>query len=270
MIELYSGTPGSGKSLHTAKDIRDRLRMRKCVVIGNFYINVKKISKCKGTYIYVSNDRLTPDRLLRFARHYAQHLGRRLKEGELLLLIDEAQLLFNSREWQNIGRQGWLSFFSQHRHYGYDVILAAQFDRMLDRQVRGLIEYETIHRKVSRAGKIGFVVGLFCGNNLYIAVQQWYPLKEKVGSNFFVGNKKLFDIYDSYNHFDGFDVKPAKKAAAAATKQRGQTTNGFKGLDILRDRQRTSETGGDGTGDVPGSLPEVVPNEAADNQKPEL
>ena len=271
MIKLYSGTPGSGKSLHTAKGIWDSLRMRKCVVIGNFYVNTKKIPKCKGTYLYVPNDRLTPDRLRHFSVRYAHYLGReRLKEGELLLLIDEAQLLFNSREWQNIGRLGWLSFFSQHRHYGYDVILMAQFDRMLDRQVRGLIEYETIHRKVSRAGKIGFVVGLLCGNQLYIAVEQWYPLKEKVGSNFFVGNKKLFDIYDSYNHFDGFDVKPAKKATTVNQKQRGQTTNGFTGLDSLRAGQRTGEVGSDGTGDLPGSVPEVVPDEAADNQEPEL
>ncbi len=29
--------------------------------------------------------------------------------------------MFNSRKWQNISRQGWLSFFSQHRHYGYPI-----------------------------------------------------------------------------------------------------------------------------------------------------
>ena len=133
---------------------------------------------------------------------FSRHLGRRLKEGEILLLIDEAQLLFNSREWQNISRQGWLSFFSQHRHYGYDVILVAQFDRMLDRQVRCLIEYEEVHRKVSRFGYIGFFVGLFTGDNLYVAVKRWYPIKERVEGNLFVGSKKLFAIYDSYNHFD--------------------------------------------------------------------
>jgi hypothetical protein len=52
---------------------------------------------------------------------FSRRLGRRLKEGEILLLIDEAQLMFNSRKWQNISRQGWLSFFSQHRHYGYPI-----------------------------------------------------------------------------------------------------------------------------------------------------
>lgn len=202
MIELYSGTPGSGKSLHTAKEIRTRLRMFKRVIIGNFYVNTKAIRRCKGTYLFVTNDRLTPDRLLEFSRKLSRHLKRRLKEGEILLIIDEAQLLFNSREWQNISRQGWLSFFTQHRHYGYDVILAAQFDRMLDRQIRCLIEYEEIHRKVSNFGFIGFFVGLFTGNNMYVAVKHWYPIRERIEGNFFFGSKKLFAIYDSYNHFD--------------------------------------------------------------------
>lgn len=202
MIELYSGTPGSGKSLHTAKEIRTRLRMHKRIIIGNFYVNMNVVRHRKGTYLYVPNDRLLPERLLQFSRRLSHHLGRRLKEGELLLIIDEAQLLFNSREWQQVSRNGWLSFFSQHRHYGYDIILAAQFDRMLDRQIRSLIEYEIIHRKVSRFGYIGFFVGLLTGNNLYIAVKRWYPIKERVDSDLFVGHRKLFELYDSYNHFD--------------------------------------------------------------------
>lgn len=202
MIELYSGTPGSGKSLHMAKEIRSRLRAKKRFVIGNFFVNTKAIPKRKGDYILVMNDRLTPERLLRFSRKLSRHLGRRLKEGEILLIIDEAQLLFNAREWQNISRNGWLSFFSQHRHYGYDIILAAQFDRMLDRQVRSLLEYETIHRKVSRFGAIGLIVGLFTKGNLYVAVQKWYPIKEKIDVDIFIGTHRIFDIYDSYNHFD--------------------------------------------------------------------
>lgn len=201
MIELYSGTPGSGKSLHTAKEIRSRLRMHKRVIIGNFHIDTKIIKRCKGTYIFVPNDRLRPERLLQFSRRLSGHLGRRLKEGEILLVIDEAQLLFNSREWQNMGRSGWLSFFSQHRHYGYDVILAAQFDRMLDRQIRSLIEYEHIHRKVNRFGYAGFFIGLFTGNNLYAAIKYWYPVKERVEANFFFGSRSLFAMYDSYGHF---------------------------------------------------------------------
>lgn len=202
MIELYSGTPGSGKSLHISKEIRTRLQTPDKVIIGNFYINTKAIPKLKSSYIYVANDRLTPNRLLQFARRLSQHIGRRLKEDELWLVIDEAQLLFNSREWQNLAKSGWLSFFSQHRHYGFKVILIAQFDRMLDRQVRSLIEYEIVHRKVSRAGTMGFFLGLLFGGNLYVAVTRWYPMRERLQGDFFIGTKRVFDIYDSYNHFE--------------------------------------------------------------------
>lgn len=202
MITLYSGTPGSGKSLHAARDIRDRLRSRKCVVIGNFFVNVKNIPKRKGTYIFVENYRFTPERLLLFSRRYANHLGRRLREGEIVVFIDEAQLFFNSREWQSLGRKGWMSFFTQHRHYGYDVFLMAQFDRMLDRQIRGLLEYEVKHRKINRAGKLGKLIGLLFMNNLFVAITFWYPIKEKTDSVFFLGSNKLYAIYDSYNHFE--------------------------------------------------------------------
>ena len=155
MISLYSGTPGSGKSCHAAREIALRLQRKDSVVIGNFYFNTKAVKKCKGVYLYVPNHRLDPDKLLRFSRRLSKHLGRRLREGEVKIYIDEAQLLFNSREYASPDRRAWLSFFSQHRHYGYDVILLAQFDRMLDRQIRGLIEYDFVHRKISNAGKIG-------------------------------------------------------------------------------------------------------------------
>ena len=39
MIMLYSGTPGSGKSLHTARDIRDSLGAKRRPVIANFDVN---------------------------------------------------------------------------------------------------------------------------------------------------------------------------------------------------------------------------------------
>lgn len=204
MISLYSGTPGSGKSLHTAKDIRDRLQTKNCITLGNFYINARTVKpkKRRGTYIFVENYRLTPQRLIDFSRRLSRHLGRRLKEGELMLYIDEAQLLFNSRDWQTKERQSWLSFFTQHRHFGYDIVLISQFDRMLDRQIRGLIEYDFVHRKISRAGRFGAFLGFITGGNLFVTIKFWYPIHEKVSSEFFLGNKKLYDLYDSYNCFD--------------------------------------------------------------------
>lgn len=200
MIYLYSGTPGSGKSLHLSEKIYYRIKYNK-PVIANFYYNTDLIrSKKKGAFVQIENHELRPDFLINYALEHFK--GKKIKEGSLLLVIDECQLLFNARDWQQSGRNEWLSFFSQHRKFGYDIVLVAQFDRMIDRQIRSLVEYEYVHRKVSNYGSAGKVISLFALGNLFVCVKVWYPMKEKVGSEFFIGRKKYFEVYDSYNIFN--------------------------------------------------------------------
>lgn len=199
MICLYSGTPGSGKSLHTAANIKARLAFGK-PVLCNFPVDLDRV-KHPDLFTYIPNDELNPAALVEFSRAYFD--GRRVKEEEIFLIIDEAQLLFNAREWQAVNASGWISFFTQHRKYGYHVILIAQFDRMIDRQIRSLIEYEFIHRKVSNFGLFGKIMSMFALGKLFVAVQMWYPLKEKVGSEFFVARPGLYRLYDTYADFGG-------------------------------------------------------------------
>ena len=85
---------------------------------------------------------------------------------------------------------------------GYEIVLVAQFDRMLDRQIRSLIEYEWVHRKVSNFGVQGKILSLFCGGKLFVAVKVWYPMKEKVGSEFYIYRHKYADIYNTYALFN--------------------------------------------------------------------
>lgn len=206
MIKLYSGTPGSGKSLHLARQLYYRIKNSKGVTIGNFPLNVDNIKGHKhGTYLCIDNLRLTPERLVRFSEHYRRHYGK-VKESTFLLVVDESQILFNAREWQMSGRASWLSFFTQHRKLGFDIVLVAQFDRMLDRQIRSLLEYEWIHRKISNYGIIGKVLSLFCGGSLFVCVKVWYPMKEKVGSEFFIYHRKYSRIYDTYTMFSAPEI----------------------------------------------------------------
>lgn len=198
MIYLYSGTPGSGKSLHTASVIYWSLK-RGLPVIANFGFNLSKIKHRKGEFIERDNETLTPAFLINYARDYFH--GKPIKEGTILLVIDECQLLFNAREWNITGRAEWLSFFTQHRKFGYDIILVAQFDRMIDRQIRSLIEYEQVHRKVSNYGLKGKFLSIVMGGNLFVAVKVWYPMKERVGSEFFHARKKYYSLYDTYSMF---------------------------------------------------------------------
>lgn len=199
VLKLYSGTPGSGKSLDVARKIYHALRYGR-PVIANFDINTSLIPKCCGTFISIDSYDLNPTVL----RNYADVLfsKTKFKEDYILLVIDEAQILFNSRAWNSKGRDDWIRFFSNHRKYGYEIVLIAQFDKMLDRQIRSLLEYEYIHRKVSNFGTKGKIMSLCAGGNLFVCVKFWYPIKEKTDSEFFKAKKKYYQIYDTYNRFD--------------------------------------------------------------------
>ena len=82
---------------------------------------------------------------------------------------------------------------------------------MLDRQIRGLIEYDFVHRKISNAGKIGAVLGFLSRGNMFVCIKKWYPMKQTVDSNFFWAKKSVYELYDSYNHFELIDEKANKK-----------------------------------------------------------
>lgn len=200
MIFLYSGTPGSGKSLHTARTIYYHLAFNK-PVIANFEIDVTKV-KNSHLFTYVDNENLTPDYLINYFNQYREEVGKELKEGHILLVIDECQLMFNSRDWSKAGRNDWNAFFTQHRKYRFDIILVAQFDRMIDRQIRSLIEYEQVHRKVSNFGWKGRLLSiLMLSPALFCSVKVWYPMKEKVSSDFFKASKKYYQLYNTYGTF---------------------------------------------------------------------
>lgn len=207
MISLYSGTPGAGKSLHLASRLLNWMKYKNAPIIGNFQTDFSCIQNPKGHYLYIDNSDLTVERLINFSKNYSDYVGRRVKEGEILLVIDECQIMFNARDWGQKNRAAWCAFFTQHRKLGYEVILVAQFDRMLDRQIRSLIEYEWIHRKVSNFGVAGKIFSLLFGGKLFVAVKVWYPMKQKVGSEFFMFKKRYSGIYDTYALFSAPDQK---------------------------------------------------------------
>jgi len=206
MIWLYTGTPGSGKSIHAAKDIYWKLRKHDWV-IANFDINSDYFVKGnkniqKGIFIERPNWKINAQWLIDFSRSYFKKDKRgRTIEGQALLVIDECQRLFDSRDWQAQGRREWIKFFTQHRKLGYNIILITQHDRFIDRQIRGLVEYEVLHRKLNNFKFIGKVVGRLMGGSAFIAITTWYGAREKISSEVFAG-KKYYEFYDSYKMFD--------------------------------------------------------------------
>lgn len=194
MIYLFTGTPGSGKSLHLAKLILFRLnhKLKNRRVIANFEID-EKFNK-KGEFVYIDNLDLTPDKLIKYSyENFKPGI-----ENQCMLCIDECQILFNSRDWQKMkNRMDWIKFFTQHRKLGYDIYLITQQDRLIDRQIRNLAEYEVKHRKVNN-----FKIGRLLPMSTFVAITYWYGVNEKLDTEFFTYKKKYGNLYNSYKIFD--------------------------------------------------------------------
>ncbi len=206
MIYLYSGTPGSGKSLHMARMIFLLLKHSDCLVIGNFFIKKEYFTDEQfSRFIYVSNENMNPDNLINIALDYwSTHKAKNYRDAEqkIRLFIDEAQILFNARDWQKNFKDGWTTFFSVHRHYGFEIVLCTQMDTNLDKQVRAVIETQCIHRKVENIGLGGKFISFLCGGGLFYTVVRWYPMHEKVDGYFFKYRKKHGDLYDTHALFN--------------------------------------------------------------------
>lgn len=187
-------------------------------VIANFPVNTKYLKRrknLKDVFLYWNNEQMTPSNLMEFAKE--NHKAG--KEGQTLIIIDEAQVIFNSRSFTDKGRNEWCKFFQLHRHYGFNVILATQNDRMIDRQIRCLCEYEFVHRKVNNFGIGGVIVGVLAMGTVFSCTEHWYGAREKLGTTFFKGKKKLYRLYDSYIDFNDSGTAEVKELQPAEKKE---------------------------------------------------
>lgn len=221
-VDLYSGTPGSGKSLRTAYKLIDYIKMGRRVIanfeIDESYFNkYRKKGKRLGEFTYCDNSSLSVPYLKDFAKKY----HRPFKEHETLLIIDECAAMFNSRTYGRTDRMDWIDFFRLHRKLGYDVILISQSDRLIDRQIRAFIEMEYKHRAMKHYKTFGWILSLLCGGLFYVS-ENWYGMNTKTDGNLFLLNRKKAKIYDTFKIFDLEDNKNDK--GKTAVRSRGETT----------------------------------------------
>lgn len=197
-IWLYTGTPGSGKSYHAARQIVHRLRLGGGL-IANFPVNEDYVKKRKTRVEYWDNSELSAERLVAYALDHHK-IG---KEGQCLVIIDECQIIFNCRDFGRKDRNAWVQLFAQHRKLGYDFILITQSDRMIDKQIRCLVETEVKHRKLNNYGFGGMMLSLLTLNSTWFcAIDYWYGgNKLKLSQSMFRYQKRYEKVYDSYRLF---------------------------------------------------------------------
>lgn len=237
MIYFYTGTPGSGKSLHMASVIYDAILKGKNV-IANFEINEHYFDKVRhpeklGKFIYVNNREwmenayttrqaydpvretyfrgVVPenhytyfDGLYSFALQFHKRDKKgNIKLGQTLVVLDECQELLNNRTWARKDRAEWIAFFREHRKYGFEVYLISQDDKVIDKQVRNVLQYKVEHRSVKNYKLGGKLLALLNGGQLFVWIMSNYQIRGRDGrlcSEFYNG-RKFYDFYDSFQTF---------------------------------------------------------------------
>lgn len=205
MISIYSGTVGSSKSYHATHLGLQWLDGGRHVV-ANFPIlpprnmHTKRQRerwerKSKRWHFY---DAITIQILIALSIEN----GWFGKESQCLVLIDEAGVLFNSRDWQTEAktRTAWIKFLSQSRKFGFDLVFVAQSDKMIDKQIRGLVEYDVRHFKLNNSFFLGwlslFKISIFMYN------YKWYQTKLNGNKRFAIYNKSVANRYDTMRTFN--------------------------------------------------------------------
>lgn len=209
VISLYSGTVGSGKSFH-AVELGLQWVSRGKYVIANYPIKVpdgkwyyKRFNVIRKYYNnqnknWIFNDEISVPYLI----SKSIEMGWIGKESQCMLQIDEAGIPFNSRSWavDQEKRNGWIKFFSLSRKLGYDVVLVAQHNRMLDRQIRDLLEYDVQHLKANNSFFLRFLSAFKI--TLFMYVYRWHGTKVKANLRFGRYKKSIANRYDTMRLFN--------------------------------------------------------------------
>lgn len=201
-VELMTGTPGSGKSLHAVNLIRHALNQGK-LVIANF--EIPPDAPCDHTgFVYIPNSKLHPDLVVQMIDIWLSG-GRRAFEGCVLLVIDECSIIFNSRRWSSKSRMPWLEFMSQSRKHFCRVVLIAQGAKMIDTQFRNLVDLEIQHYAVNSFGNWAWLLTLPLGGRLFLCREYQFQAKELLSTYLFRGSRKDCEMYDTHAIFARVD-----------------------------------------------------------------
>jgi zona occludens toxin (predicted ATPase) len=159
MVIVFSGKPGSGKTLSAVRYI------------------VKDKRKTVFTNVKVE---IPGKRIIRILPSSLEDL-KKLRDG--IVFIDEANMVFSSRFWSRIPKD-IIQFWAMHRKRGVDLVLTSHSLKRIDIILRELVSYEVRCKN------------LF---NSLVVVNNWYDVDygDRVKTSVFFG-PRYYKYYDTF------------------------------------------------------------------------
>lgn len=218
-IEMFVGTPGSGKSYHILEEIIEWLDKGKHV-IANFPLNFTPKMIRDGwsdRFMYIPDEYLmgengmallwkisneevfSEDNLFEKKPRFFER-----GESQCLVCIDESGNYFPPHLSTSPVQVLWGLFFRQHRKMGYDFILCSQGNRDINRTIQACVEYEIAHRKANRVFPFKYLPF-----TIFFYVRYWKAdhKRQLLNSTSSIFVKKFAKLYNTHMMFGGFDKK---------------------------------------------------------------
>jgi len=196
MIMHFEGTPGSGKTYEAVEKIVQNLKKKRRV-----YTNIDglDLGPCREMIKNLTGlgDHELPDFLHHLENEKVQAFWEYVEPGSLIV-IDEAQNHFNSRDWQSEANRRFGAWASTHRHYGFDLVLITQRIERIDSAVRTLAEWTYRYRKMNFFGSAiqnKYIRYAYAGDDTG---------GESLSKKIMTYKKEIFACYKSYQ---GKDIK---------------------------------------------------------------
>jgi len=192
MIECYEGRLGGGKTISAVLRMLDAW-CAGATVFSNVAIKWEEVKKYVRQHWRMELD----DRQFQFLDDEKIHNFHRFTPSNSLVVIDEAHLWFNARDWSQTAntQRELLNFLTQSRKYKTDIIFITQAAANLDKQFMRLIQFVWRFRDMEKFRIPG--LGIKWPFKQIMQIQLDYDGKTVLQRKFWTKSKRIFALYDT-------------------------------------------------------------------------
>jgi len=195
MIEVFEGRLGGGKTYHAVKRMVKYLASGG-VVCSNIALKMDAVAAylrtCysweyqEGQYIFLEDEKIN---------QFYRHTPSGTPECPSLVVIDEAHIWLNARDWANVLRE-MLIFLTQSRKCFTDIIFISQSALNIDKQIMRLVQYVWRFRDLKKL-KIA-ELGIGWPLNQFLVAQYDYDGKTLLDKKFELKDKQIYPLYNTH------------------------------------------------------------------------